>query len=140
MTADVRLEEGGVVFTDRADGSDRPVTLNLRAIFSCQNTYQTIRSRRNDTSPGFSGACEDSWCFAIPCEQNTKVAGTGFEGTRKSLRKQRNASTRDAQCGALVDPASIPDARLAEIVATWPQMPEPIRVAVLSLIRAAGCS
>jgi hypothetical protein len=72
--------------------------------------------------------------------QNTKVAGTGFEGSRNSLRKQRNASTRDALCGALVEPASIPDARLAEIVATWPQLSEPIRVAVLSLIRAAGCS
>jgi len=63
---------------------------------------------------------------------------TGFEHPAESSGNIGDDQQSGAECGALDAQARPIDPRLASIVRIWPELPEPIKVGILAMIRGAG--
>jgi hypothetical protein len=70
--------------------------------------------------------------------QAVSVPPVGLEPSQETLEKPQFSVRGGAESGA-VGAENVPnDPRLAAIAEAWPTLPEPIKVGILAMIRAAG--
>ncbi|MBM4225847.1 MAG: hypothetical protein FJ167_13985, partial [Gammaproteobacteria bacterium] len=73
-----------------------------------------------------------------PKPRGTKIPPRGFEPSANLSQNLNNSQQGGAKCGALDSESRPIDPELAELVAAWPTLPEPIRAGILAMVRAAS--
>ena len=76
--------------------------------------------------------------FLVNCCPRFKVVREGFVDHTKSSEKTHNPTQGGAKSGALGAREAPPDARLAEVRAAWPTLPDAARRGILGIVRAAA--
>ncbi len=106
---------------------------------NAQNTAQRggAAIRPEVTEDGVNGDGLASCATACDSLRHNEHTFSGEGGIRTSLDSSTNLATSEqgsAESGALC----LADPRLGSLIDAWPTLPEPIRVGILAVIRAAG--
>jgi hypothetical protein len=146
--------QGRQLATITADEDDARIRIRIRAPLSAAHSAapprttttpeRTIPKADEDLAKWLNGSRFriDPHEDAPPCTGQTKSTPRRTRTTPESSGKTGDSETRGAESGALRDdpapatPHDDPD--LTRLVRVWPDLPEPIRRAVVALIDAGG--